>query len=498
MLKLDTANAEKGQFLLAGKAGPVIILADLLGECAFRRTLMRVRFCRDFVSVYIQAILAILLFCVVVVLSSPAQVFTTLVNFDSAHGAGPDAGLAQGRNGNLYGTASSGGTNGNGVVFEMTAEGKLTVLHDFDRTDGDYPQAPLLLSTDGSFYGTTYDGGSGYESYGTIFKISGGGKFKSLFSFDSDTGNYPTAGLIQGVGEDYYGTTYGGFGTVFTMNAKGRVETLYGLGDEFVDPFAGLVMGNDGNFYGTGYVAGANADGEVFQIAPSGAFTVLHSFDQSDGRWPTATLVIGTDGSFYGTTSSGGAYNLGTFYKIDSTGTFAMIHSFASADGEYPQGSLVLGSNGNFYGTTVSGGANMDGTVFEITPSGMLTVLHNFNGTDGASTTAGLLQHTDGTFYGATYKGGTEGYGTVFSLDIGLPPFVSFLPVPGFAGETVGIFGQGLKKTTSVAFNGTPAQFKVVSNSYLKAVVPQDATTGLVTVTMPSETLSSILPFQVW
>jgi uncharacterized repeat protein (TIGR03803 family) len=139
----------------------------------------------------------------------------------------------------------------------------------------------------------------------------------------------------------------------------------------------------------------------------------------------------------------------------------------------------------------------MNGTVYVITPGGTLTVLHSFDGTDGSSTTAGLVQHTNGTFYGATYAGGAQGYGTIFSLNIGLSPFVSFPPVPGSVGATVGLLGQDFKGTTVVSFNGTPAQFKVVSNTYLTAVVPQKATSGLVTVKTPARTLTSNRIFQV-
>jgi uncharacterized repeat protein (TIGR03803 family) len=197
--------------------------------------------------------LAMAIFAMLLIATSTtagAQTFSTLVDFDNTNGAGPDAGLVQGRNGNLYGTASSGGANGDGTVFKMTSKGTMTVLHDFDYTDGDYPEGALLLSNNGNFYGTTNGGGTNpYNTYGTIFKMSATGKLKSMFSFDLTDGASPTAALIQGIDGDYYGTTYGdGSGTVFKMTADGALTSLYGFPTEFVAPFAGLVLGNDDNF----------------------------------------------------------------------------------------------------------------------------------------------------------------------------------------------------------------------------------------------------------
>jgi len=80
---------------------------------------------------------------------------------------------------------------------------------------------------------------------------------------------------------------------------------------------------------------------------------------------------------------------------------------------------------------------------------------------------------------------------------MGLRPFVAFVHSSGKVGQTGGILGQGFNGTTSVSLNGTPASFKVVSDSFIKAMVPAGATTGYVTVTTPSGTLTSNVPFQV-
>ena len=63
---------------------------------------------------------------------------------------------------------------------------------------------------------------------------------------------------------------------------------------------AGLVQGIDGNFYGTTVGGGANQFGTVFKITPTGTFTVLHSFNTTDGANPRSALVQGRDGNFYG------------------------------------------------------------------------------------------------------------------------------------------------------------------------------------------------------
>ena len=74
------------------------------------------------------------------------------------------------------------------------------------------------------------------------------------------------------------------------------------------EPDAGLVLGSDGDFYGDTALGGANVScscGTIFKISPTGTLATLHSFDVTDGYAPFAPLVQGADGSFYGTTSGG-------------------------------------------------------------------------------------------------------------------------------------------------------------------------------------------------
>jgi uncharacterized repeat protein (TIGR03803 family) len=314
----------------------------------------------------------------------------------------------------------------------------LTTLYSFAGSDdGGYPVAGLVQGSDGNFYGPTSAGGG--HNLGTVFKITPSGTLTTLYSFAGSDGEFPFAGLVQGSDGNFYGTTEQGGandqGTVFKITPSGTLTTLYsfaGSGGAF--PYGGLVQGSDGNFYGTTSGGGANNEGTVFKITPSGTLTTLYSFAGSDdGGYPVAGLVQGSDGNFYGTTVVGGANSDGTVFKITPSGALTTLYTFAGSDGAYPYGGLVQGSDGNFYGMNQYGGAGQScfsgcGTVFKITPSGTLTTLYSFRGSDGANPLAGLVQGSDGNFYGTTYGGGAHDAGTVFRLGV-VPPCATCRPV---------------------------------------------------------------------
>src|SRR5579862_6347177 len=288
-------------------------------------------------------------------------VFNTLYSFTGSNdGARPEAGLVQGSDGYLYGTTEIGGTNNLGAVFRISTQGAYTNLYSFTSgNDGANPMAGLVQGSDGYFYGTT-DGG-GTNGAGTVFQISASGVQTNLYSFTgTNDGAFPRAGLVQGRDGSFYGTTdaggTNGKGTVFKINSNGALTTLYSFnGGGFIapNPVAGLVQGSDGNFYGTTYQGGASGNGNVFQISSNGAYTNLYSFSGgNDGANPVAGLVQGNDGNFYGTTD-------GTVFKISTNGALTSLYSFTSGnDGAVPAAALVQGNDGNFYGTTYQGGAS--------------------------------------------------------------------------------------------------------------------------------------------
>jgi uncharacterized repeat protein (TIGR03803 family) len=176
-----------------------------------------------------------------------------------------------------------------------------------------------------------------------------------------------------------------------------------------------------------------------------------------------------------------------------------VLNNFDSAhpvNGYQAYGGLVLGTDGILYGSTIFGGSGGNGTLFKITTAGAYTVLSNFDTTHGAGAYASPVQQTNGKIFGLTARGGASGKGVAYSLDNGIAPFVLLTTTVGTVGKSVGILGGGFTGTTSVKFNGTSANFAVVSATYLTAKVPAGET-GVITVTTPSGTLLSSKIYRV-
>ena len=264
-------------------------------------------------------------------------------------------------------------------------------------------------------------------------------------------------------------------------------------------PNGPLVQGSDGNFYGLTFGGvGSTRYGIAFKVTSKGTFTILHTFSLTDGGNSYGGLTLGKDGNFYGATFNGGTVGYGVVFKMTSKGVLTVLHSFTPAtDGGTPYGGLVQATDGNFYGVGYLGGSHNHGTIFRISPSGSFHVSYNMDGTHGDSPEVTLLQHTTGIFYGDTYVGGAHNTGTFYSLKASLAPYAALLPTSGKVGKSIGILGQGFNSATGVSFNGTTAKFNVSSDTFLTATIPAGATTGIVTVTIPSGNLKSNVNFRV-
>jgi uncharacterized repeat protein (TIGR03803 family) len=445
-------------------------------------------------------------FCLATTIAAQAQTETPL---GTVTGNPYGGALVQGTNGNFFGTTLYGGIYKlkYGNVFEVTPSGTLSNVYSFCREahvcpDGETPYGGLMVAANGSLYGTTSYGGA--NSGGTVFEISPGDKFSTLYNVPYLEASY--AGLVQGFNGDLYGSA-GDF--IFSINSAGTETTIYtfcSLPNCADGTGAGmLTLGANGDLYGITGDGGAYKHGTFFKLTPAGVLITLHNFTAVEGEGSNG-LVLASNGNFYGTSGFGGANNAGTVYELTPAGHITILHNFCSAancaDGNRPSSALIEGTDGNLYGTTPLGGtgglgscASYCGTAYQITTSGTLTTLYNFcslpNCTDGLAPYYGLVQGTDGNFYGAGYDG------TIFKLSTGLGPLVRSNPVFGRAGYSISILGSDLTGTTAVTFNGVAATFSVVSATQIKATVPAGATSGTIEVTTPGGVLSSNVAFQI-
>jgi uncharacterized repeat protein (TIGR03803 family) len=286
--------------------------------------------------------------------------------------------------GNIFGPATLGGTYkgqcqglGCGTIYKIAPDGTFTLLHTFKGHDGSQPMGRLALDRRGNLYGTTYEGGKG--GYGAIFRVAPDGTETVVHSFAGADGEGPEAGLLRTDNGKFYGTTeFGGAyrqGTLFEVTKSGAETVLHAftLGSDGGEPASALIADAEGNFYGTTADGGTDVNaGTVFTLAPDGTETVLHNFTggTADGARPECGVYRDSQGNLYGTTVEGGAANLGIVYEIAPDGTETVLHSFTGQtdDGASPYGSLVADEKGRLYGTTQVGGASNAGTIFRITP----------------------------------------------------------------------------------------------------------------------------------
>ncbi|MHC5595650.1 MAG: choice-of-anchor tandem repeat GloVer-containing protein [Nostoc sp.] len=336
-------------------------------------------------------------------LTSPS--FTTLTTLFSFTGTAPSykgtnavARLFQAGDGNFYGVTSTGGANNIGTLFKLASPAftALTTLVDFSGiigpSLGSNPEGRLITGSDGNLWGTASTGG--VNDLGTVFKIpTTGGTPTIVVTFNGTNGANPSARLQLGSDGNYYGTASAGGasnrGVVFKLTPAGVLTISSFNGANGENPQSGLVE-YSGSLYGTTSAGGgSNNQGAIFRIplgfTSSTAPILVASFNGTNGAQPTAALTpttTPTNGIFYGTASAGGASGTGVIYQLTATGTPAItplinFNALASggitnATGARPQSTLVKVTNADqtidYYGTASGGGTSGRGNVFKFRP----------------------------------------------------------------------------------------------------------------------------------
>ena len=330
---------------------------------------------------------------------------TLNASFDGSNGRNPVDGLISAGNGKYYGTATKGGANNLGAIFEFdpaanNGAGSITLKASFDGNNGRLEEtnsSRLTAVGNGKFFGTTPFGGT--SNNGTIYEFdpaanNGAGSIRLKHSFSRFDGSRPIGGLTAIGNGKYYGTTSGGGpsgstgGVIFEFdpaanNGSGSI-TLKGsypfTSVRAIDSI--LTAAGDGKFYGTTRFRGDNCDqlgngcGTVFEFNPAGnggvgTVTLKGKFQgASNGSFPNGLTAVG-NGKFLGTTILGGSTNRGTVFEFDPAGNNGVgsISLKASFDrrARFPFAVLTAGCNGRYYGSTTFGVDN-SGAIYEFNP----------------------------------------------------------------------------------------------------------------------------------
>jgi uncharacterized repeat protein (TIGR03803 family) len=349
---------------------------------------------------------------------------STLASFSGpADGSQPESGVVLDAADNLYGVSSGGGIHDQGAVYKITAAGVLTLLHSFTGgADGGFPSGVLSLDSSGNLYGTASSGGS--HGFGLVYKLDSTLHETALYNFKGGTdGASPVGGVIRDSAGNLYGTTSpdaDDLGVIFKVETSGKETVLYTFtgGSDGDSPSGGLLLDSAGNLYGTTLSGGSSNAGVVFQLTNAGQYNVLHEFSGgNDGGLPLAGVVSDSAGNLYGCTSSGGLNGVGVIFKLaQPNDAFSTLFAFNDSFSPYCQG-LASDSAGNLYGVTQGGGSSGDGEVFEFDTAGNLTVLHSFTGgADGGRPAAGPTLDSAANVYGTTAGGGTFSSGVAYKI----------------------------------------------------------------------------------
>jgi uncharacterized repeat protein (TIGR03803 family) len=314
----------------------------------------------------------------------------------------------------------------------VASEYTLQVLHPFLSPGPGFPASGVLQTSDGSLYGTTSQGDSleGGNGSGTIYRITPDGQISVLYVFDGTLGYYAAAGLVQGNDGNFYGAPRTGAGgtiqSFYRITSGGNITnfcSLYSATNGFQVDYA-MILANDGNFYGTTTYGGAGYSeendaydgGTVFKLTADGNYTVINSFVGTNGFEPVGRLMQAKNGYIYGATSSGGLYGNGTVFCISTNGEFQMVYSFANTADFTPQGGLVEARDGWLYGMAADNDNDGAGLIYKVSTNGDFVQVAQLDASCGQYPVGSLVMGDDCKLYGVAELGGTYNGGTAFRM----------------------------------------------------------------------------------
>lgn len=370
------------------------------------------------------------------------NVYTSVYDFNVATGRTPIAELVRGPDGKLYGTASAGGASSAGAIFRYdTGTDVFEVLDDLGGLSGSAPFGRLIFASDGQLYGTASGGGS--TAGGTLYRYNTAtSTFEVIYNFGSGGYGEPWGAPLEDPAGTFVCLTNtggsGGTGALmrFTPATNTSAEIVpFGFSNGST-PKGRLVKASNGLFYGVTSSGGSSNAGILFSYDPAGGvFTRLANFNSTLGTFPLGTLVE-VSGKLYGVCSQGGTSDGGTLFEFTiATSALVKKADLSPTVGGNPQAGLFQASNGRLYGTTSAGALNSLGALFDYAPAtSTLTKRFDFTTTSGSVPLADPMQASNNLLYGTCSTNGQFGKGTLWSFDTSSNTFVLLWSFDGLQG----------------------------------------------------------------
>lgn len=314
--------------------------------------------------------------------------YAKLVEFGNVDGSNPSGSLIQAQDGKLYGMTKSGGNSNHGVIYSIDPSSSgFTKVKDFNIEDGGKPVGALFQGGDEKLYGMTGAGSSG--TVGVIFSFDpASSTYTRLFQLfplgDADVYPIDGSGLLWASDGKLYG--------LLAVNARvpGNIIFSFDPSAQIFAEQAVLSYGFNNSPMGSLMQA---RDGKVYGMQRNGGLTdagIVFSFDPSPGIGTSTNgggLIQGIDGKLYGMTDFGGSMGFGVIFSFDpTTSLFTVLHEFDNVNGRDPNTTLMQAGDGKLYGMTTYGGANDEGVIFSFDPLSLTyTKLKDFDHTNGAN-----------------------------------------------------------------------------------------------------------------
>lgn len=346
--------------------------------------------------------------------------------------------LARATDGSWYGITRSGGDYNSGVVFRVR-RGALSVLHSFHgEQDGANPNA-LTLGSDGNLYVRTQLGGA--LGSGSLVRVTQDGALSVLHAFELAREGEGSALIEREPGVFYTANLSAPFGALVKLTRDGAMDDVYAFNqdDNAYNLPDTLLVGRDGNFYGTTpgkygpLLPPQFGAGDIYRVTPTGQFTRLAKFRTSDpipGYGPLS-IVQARDGVFYVATAM-----LPFIAEDQSYGNLLAItfdplqvKRIASFKTGRPE-SLVMLGDGRMLGTTSGVSVTSDTgessmtrpTIFQMTAGGEVKTLYTMPQSQAALPCGPAPAFTD------LHEGPSRSLVAVFSCQYGTSEIFSLKP----------------------------------------------------------------------